>query len=410
MMSWNLPLALLTLTSFSCAGNDDWPQWRGPKRDGVSSETGLLSQWPAGGPPLAWKTNGIGLGYATVSVAQGRIFTAGDGGQSSYIHALDLDGKPLWSAKLGRAGERGGFAGPRGTPTVNGKLLFALSQFGDLVCVETDSGKERWRKNLNKDFKGQVGGWGYSESPLVDGDKVVCTPGGPEGTMVALNKETGELIWQSKEFTDKAEYASAIVEEISGVRQYIQFTGNSLAGVAPETGKLLWRAARKGQTATIPTPVFHDNLVYVTSGYGVGCNLFKISKTDDSFKAEELYANKTMVNHHGGTVRVGEYLYGHSDSKGWVCQEFKTGELVWSSRKLDKGSILCADGHLYLRSESAKGTIALIEATPQGYKETGRFDQPDRSNEHSWPHPVVAGGKLYIRDQDILLCYDVKKK
>jgi outer membrane protein assembly factor BamB len=345
-----------------------------------------------------------------VSIANGRIFTTGDRAEASFVHALDeKSGKQLWSAKLGRPGERGGYHGPRSTPTVDDNLVFALSQFGDLVCFEAAGGKELWRKNLTKDFGGSPGGWGYSESPLVDGGNLICTPGGPQGAMVALNKQTGAEIWRTKDFKDSAEYSSPIRAELEGVRQYIQLTGNSVAGVAADDGRLLWRAPRKGSTAVIPTPIFHQDHVYVTSGYGVGCNLFKISKTGHEFKAQEIYANKVMVNHHGGVVRVGEYLYGHSDRGGWSCQEFKTGNAVWSDRGIGKGSVVCADGHLYLRSEGSKGTVALIEATPAGYKEKGRFDQPQRSNHESWPHPVIANGNLYLRDQDWLLCYDVKK-
>jgi len=244
----------------------------------------------------------------------------------------------------------------------------------------------------------------------VDGDKVLCTPGGSQGAIVALNKKTGETVWQSKDFTDSAAYSSIISAEIGGVKQYIQLTGASVAGVAVEDGRLLWRVPRPGRTAVVPTPIVHDNYVYVTSGYGVGCNLFKVDKSGDQFTAEQVYENKLMMDHHGGVVLVGEHVYGHSDSKGWVCQELKTGNVVWEERqKLGKGSICYADGHLYLRSES-KGTVVLIEATPKAFVEKGRFEQPERSRENSWAHPVVIGGKLYLRDQDVLLCYDVKKK
>lgn len=401
-------LALL-LAPAAFASDVEWSQWRGPHRDGISPDTGLLSEWPAGGPPLAWKATGIGHGYSTVTISGSRIFTMGDGPDTSSIYALDMTGKPLWSAKVGRPG--GDHPGTRCTPTVDGDLVYALGQFGDLVCVEAATGKERWRKNLNSDFGGRMmSGWGNSESPLVDGDKVLCTPGGSQGTVLALNKKTGELVWQSKDFKDSAAYSSIIIGEIAGVKQYIQLTGASVAGLGIEDGRVLWRAPRAGRTAVVPNPICHDNYVYVTSGYGVGCNLFKVSKTGDEFSAEQVYENKAMVDHHGGVVLVGEHLYGHSDSRGWVCQEFKTGNVVWEEKqKLGKGSIVFADGHLYLRSEG-KGTVVLIEATPQGFTEKGRFEQPERSRENSWAHPVVIGGKLYLRDQDILLCYDVRKK
>ncbi len=402
-------LILLFSLSASSVLATDWPQWRGPNRDDVSTEKGLLRQWPAGGPPLVWKTTGLGAGHAGVSAVGAQLFTMGDKSGSAFAVALDkTSGKILWSSKIGGAGADP--AGPRGTPTVDGDRLFVLGQFGDLVCLETATGRELWRKNLERDFGGRCGGWKYSESPLVDGDKLICTPGSARGSIVALSKTTGDLLWQTKSFTDTAEYSSPIVERVLGLRQYIQLTGENVVGVEADTGKVLWRAARHGETATIPTPIFYDNQVYVTSGYGIGCNLFKISKAGDVYRADQVYANKVMVNHHGGVVRVGEYLYGYSDGKGWVCQELKTGRAVWSNPGVGKGSLTCADGHLYLRSEGGNGTIALVEATPTGYVEKARFDQPNRSKENSWPHPVVSGGKLFIRDQDILLCYDVKAK
>jgi outer membrane protein assembly factor BamB len=293
---------------------------------------------------------------------------------------------------------------------VEGALVFALGQHGDLVCLEASSGNEKWRKSFHKDFAGRVGGWGYAESPLVDGEQVVCTPGSPQGTVWALKTRTGEVVWQSKDFTDRADYSSLVMATMDGVKQYVQLTDSSVAGVAADDGRLLWRVERLGKTAVIPTPIVRDNYVYVTSGYGVGCNLFMVTSTGGQFKAEEVYANKVMANHHGGVVLLGENVYGYSDGKGWVCQDFKTGQMVWSSRKLEKGSLVFAEGHLYLRSESESGTVALIEATPAGWKENSRFDQPERSTQNSWPHPVVAGGRLYLRDQDWLLCYDLKEK
>jgi outer membrane protein assembly factor BamB len=387
----------------------DWPQWRGPNRDDVSTEQGLLKQWPPGGPALLWKATGAGEGHGGVAVAGGKVFTTGDKDDSGVALAFDAAGGSLvWKAKIGGAG--GGPPGPRGTPTVDGDRLFVLGQSGDLVCLEAATGKEIWRRNLEKDFGGRCGGWMYSESPLVDGERLICTPGGERGALVALNKRTGELMWRTKDFTDSAEYSSPIVARIGGVSQVVQLTGENVVGVEPESGKVLWRAPRRGETATVPTPIANGDGVYVSSGYGVGCNLFHIVKTNDSYQAGRVYANKVMVNHHGGVVRVGDYLYGYSDGKGWVCQEFETGRLVWSEESVGKGSLTCADGHLYLRAEGGNGAIALVEAAPQGYKETGRFNQPDRSPENSWPHPVVANGRLYLRDQDILLCYDVRMK
>lgn len=403
------------ISATACALADDWPQWRGPNRDDVSKETGLLQDWPAAGPKLAWKASGLGSGYSSVSVTQGKIFTAGEVDESSFIYALDLNGKKIWTAKLGTPGDPGQKGpGPRSTPSVDGDTVVNLGQMGDLVCLDSASGKERWRKNLKRDLGGsQMSGWGYSESPLIDGDKVIATPGGSGGTVVALSRKSGEVLWQTKDLTDRAGYSSVVPATIAGVRQYVQVTDANFVGLDPATGKILWKGARRGQTAVIPTPIVSGDYVYEATGYGVGCSLFKITKEGSDFKADQVYANKTMINHHGGVVLVGENLYGFSDSGRpgvWVCQNFKSGEMVWSSNKLGKGSIVYADGRLILRQENGPGTIVLIEASPSGYKEHGRFDPPDRSNLNSWAHPVVANGILYLRDQDNLLAYDIKAK
>lgn len=407
-----LTTAAALLTGVATLSSADWPQWRGPNRDDHCTETGLLKDWPTGGPTLVWTATGLGKGFATVSVVGDRLFTAGEKGDSGFLMALNTaDGKQVWATKFGKPADPGGFVGPRAAPTVDGELLFAIDQSGELVCLKATDGTEIWRKNLVKDFGGQQPNWGYTESPLVDGDKVIATPGGSKGAVVALNKKTGALVWQSAEFTDPAHYSSLVLAEIGGVKQYVGLTPQSVMGIAAADGKLLWRAPRKGQTAVIPTPVVAEDSVYVTSGYGVGCNLIKISSEGGKFSAQQVYANKVMVNHHGGVIKLGDFVYGYSDGKGWTCQNFKTGEAKWQDKeKLGKGCLLCADGHFYLRQEDGKGPVALIEATPEGFKEHGRFDQPQRSSANSWPHPVIANGKLYLRDQDVLLCYDVKAK
>ena len=402
---------LLLLAGAVLMAGADWPQFRGPNRDNISPDTGLLKQWPVGGPPLAWKATGLGAGYSDVSIVGDRIYTIGEDKESSRVIALNAaDGKPVWTARLGKAGAPGmpEFEGPRATPTVSDGLLVALSQWGDLVCLDANTGKELWRKDYEKDFGGKRPTWGYAESPVIDGNQVVITPGGAEGTIAALDKKTGALLWRTRGFKDEPHYSSLIVEQIGGVRQYIQLTAKSVVGVAAADGKVLWVAPRPGRVAVIPTPIYSDGLVYVNSSYGVGCNLFRINESGGTFSAEQVYANKVMANHHGGVIKVGDCVYGYSEGKGWTCQDFKTGEAKWEEKeKLGKGSIAYADGRFYLRTED-KGTMALIDAAPEGYHERGRFEQPDRSKNKAWPHPVISGGRLYLRDQDVLLCYSLK--
>jgi outer membrane protein assembly factor BamB len=378
-----------------------------------------MQEWPAGGPRLVWKATGLGGGYGGPAVANGRIYLGGYSGEEDVVWALDeTTGKPVWTAKIGpipkTAGPGQGIDrndGPRATPTIDGDRLYMLGAGGRLTCLETATGKESWRKEFAGDLGGRMmSGWGYAESVLVDGDRVVGLPGSVKGTVAAFDKRTGNLLWQSGALTDKAAYASIVIGNLGGVRQYVAFTDQHVAGITPADGELLWQAPRPGRTAVVPTPIVHGDEIFVTSGYGVGCNLFKVSKSGNGFVASEVYAHRDLVNHHGGVVLIGGHLYGHSDSRGWVCLEFQTGKLAWAERGVGKGSVSYADGHLYCRSEGGAGTVALVEATPKGYVEKGRFDQPDRSDKNSWPHPVIAQGKLYLRDQGVLLCYDLKAK
>jgi outer membrane protein assembly factor BamB len=415
-----LAAVVAILLSVPAAADSDWTQWRGPKRDGHSPDTGLLKQWPSAGPSLAWKATGLGSGFSSVSLQGDRIYTMGDVGDSCTIIAMNLtDGKIVWSAKVGKTEGGGGYPGPRCTPTLDGKLVFGLGQYGDLVCVDQADGKEKWRKNLEADFGGKTPHWGYAESPLVDGDQLVCIPGGKSGSVVALNKTSGEKIWQSEPLAGGAEYTSLLPVEIGGVRQYIVVTKGTMAGIAAKDGKVLWKGSHPGGTAVIATPVYADGIAFMTVAYGVGCKAFKITSANGAFSAEVAYSDegkdkkgaKIMDNKTGGVIVVGEHLYGVTDGGRLKCVELKTGKVVWEDRCVGcKASVAFADGHLIVRGEDGRGTIALVEATPEGYKEKGRFDQPERSKKTAWPHPVIAGGKLYIRDQDVLLCFDVKAK
>lgn len=400
--------AFVMITMALSAEGDDWPQWRGVNRDAKSQETDLLEQWPEAGPTLAWKAEGLGGGFSSVSIADGKIFTLGDQGDGNFVIALrESDGTHVWKTRIGASGGHKKYEGPRSTPTVDGGEVFVLNQHSDLVCLDAQSGELTWSVNLVEKFGGEMmSGWKYSESPLVDGDRVICTPGGGDGTLLALDRKTGKKLWQTDKWTDTAGYSSVIIATIAGVRQYVQLTGESVAGVAPDSGKLLWLAQREGKTAVVATPVVADDTVFVTSSYGIGCNAFRIVNENGQWATEELYANKEISNHHGGVVLLDGHVYGSSGG-AFRCLDLASGELDFEGRSVGKGATIYADGHLYLRSES--GPVALIKATPEGLQEVSRFDQPDRSDKKAWPHPVIAGGKLYLRDQDVLLCYDVRE-
>jgi len=391
----------------------DWPAWRGPYRTDISPETGLLTEWPKEGPKLLWKIEGLGDGYSTPSLAQGKIFLLGTVDKEEHIIALDRkDGQKVWSTPIGAMA--GGYPGPRSTPTVDGERLYAISSDGKLACLTTATGALQWKKDLKKDFDGKAGGWAYAESPLIDGARVVCTPGGDKATLVGLNKLTGEPEWQAavslegngKKSFNVAAYSSIIVANHGGVKQYVQFLNGGVVGVSATDGTLLWHYDKPANgTANCSTPLFQDGAVFAASAYGTGGGRADIKVADGKFTAEEAYFVKEIQNHHGGLILLNGHVYGTGGGT-LLCIDFATGKTVWNERGVGKGSICYADGHLYVRSE--RGPIALVEATPNGYKEMGRFEQPDRSKQNAWAHPVVAGGKLYIRDWDILLCYDVK--
>jgi outer membrane protein assembly factor BamB len=424
--AWCLALVLPIATAFAAAPEFfDWPQWQGPDRDAVSRERGLLKEWPKDGPPLAWKVEGLGGGYSAPSVAAGRIFGMSNRGDDEVVWALsEKDGKTLWATPLGQAfpqQARQGKEGPGCTPTVDGERLYVLGMGGDLACLQVKDGKVLWTRSLTRDFGGREPRWSYRESLLVDGDKVICTPGGPDATLAALDKKSGKTIWKSRvPGSPGPGYSSAIAIDFAGQRQYVQFTQKALVGVAASDGTFLWRydkpAARTGINCS--TPVYHNGLVFAAAAYGAGGGLAKLSKEDSGgVKAEEVYFTKKMQNHHGGMIFHDGCLYGANggnEGGNLVCLDFQTGKVLWNERDrggrgVPKGSVALADGRLYYRTEK-DGTVLLIEPSPERYIERGRFQQPERSGTWAWAHPVIANGKLYLRDQDVLLCYDVKAK
>ena len=386
-----------------------WNQFRGPNRDNLSQETGLLKAWSSGGPRLLWTAKGLGEGYSTVSLADGLVLTMGNQAAGESIIALDLQtGQQRWSTRNGSPYRNGRGNGPRGTPTVDGDRLYALGANGDLSCLELKTGRVVWAKNILREFGGSNITWGISESVLIDGDRLICTPGGKRATMVALDKATGGVVWGSAvPGSPRASYASPIVAEVGGVRQYITFTARAVIGVRASDGTFMWEdGSTANRTAICSTPLFYRNHVFSASGYGAGGALLELASNNNVTRARQVYHTRDMKNHHGGMIVLDGHLYGSNDPGILTCLDLKTGRVVWQDRSVGKGSIAYADGHIYLRSE--KGPVALVEATPAGYREKSRFDQPRRSSYPSWPHPVVADGKLFLRDMDILLCYDVK--
>lgn len=400
-------LSMLMLTVFVAvqvvAQSTDWPQWRGPNRDGISKETGLLKSWPANGPALLWKAKGAGNGYSSFAVANGKLYTMGLRGDREFVVAFDVaTGKELWATQHGGAYRNDRGDGPRGTPTVDGGRLYALGGNGDLSSLDARTGKIFWSKNVLKEFGGSNTRWGISESPLVIGDRVLVNAGGPNASIVALKTSDGSVIWKSQ--SDEAGYSSAIPLNVNGSTQVVFFTGARALGLDLKDGKLLWDYARpSNDVANVATPIARANRIFVSSDYGTGGGVIEI-KADN--KAQEIYFTKEMRNHHSSSVLVGDYLYGFS-SAILTAMKFDTGEIAWRNRSVGKGSLVYADGHLYCFSEN--GVVGLVEASPAGYKEVGRFRIPQDSLP-TWTHPVVSGGRLFLRDQDTIYAFDVKDK
>jgi outer membrane protein assembly factor BamB len=414
-------VALAMAASGTTATAGDWPGWRGPGREGVSPEKGLLQEWPTGGPPLLWKASGLGAGFSSLAVAGDRIYTIGDRDGAQQVLALArADGSLVWKARIG-APWPDEYGGGRGTPTVDGELLYALGTEGDLVCLETATGKERWRKSLPRDFGGSMMSmWKFSESPLVDGDRLVFTPGASDAALVAVDKRTGQTIWKTTlpdlgpRGRDGAAYSSIVVSNGAGVKQYVQLVGRGLVGVRASDGKFLWGYNRvANNVANISTPIVRGNFVFASTGYGTGAAQLELQKRGDGVAAKELYflEGNTFQNHHGGLVLVGDHVYaGHGQGKGFpICIDFATGKVAWGGDIRNAGSgsaaVLYADGRLYYRYQN--GVVLLIEATPEGYREKGSFTIPDVKNP-SWSHLAVADGRLYLREQDTLYVHDLR--
>ena len=382
---------------------DDWPQWRGANRDGRSAETGLMKSWPAGGPPLAWRAAGAGEGYSSFAVAQGRLYTLGARGDTEYVIAFDAaSGKRLWETPHGRRFSNDRGDGPRATPTVDGNRLYAFGASGDLSALDPASGERYWSVNVLKEYRGSNISWGLSESPLVLSDRILLNAG---GTIVALKKTDGSAIWKTS--GDEAGYSSAVTQTIGNVTQAIFFTSTRAIGVDVSSGRHLWSYRQvANDVANIATPIVRGNRVFLSSDYGTGAALLQLTASGGGIDAREVYFTREMRNHHASSVLVGDYLYGFS-SAILTAMRFDTGEVAWRDRSVGKGSLVYADGRLYLFSE--RGDVALAEATHEAYREHGRFSL-DIGALPTWSHPVVSNGLLFLRDQDTVYAYDVRSR
>jgi outer membrane protein assembly factor BamB len=400
----------------------DWPQWRGPDRSGVSKESGLLKQWPEGGPKLLWQVNDLGDGYATPIVVGDRIYMLSNTGmENEFVQAISAgDGKVIWTARIGNVGnpnQNPSYPKARSTPTIDGAFLYALGSDGDLACLEVKTGKVRWSKNVRQEFGGQPGEWAYAESPLVDGDVVVVKPGGPQATMLAVNKKNGAVIWKSAiPGGEPAGYASAIVVQAAGRRQYVQLLSKGMVGVDAKTGQFLWRYAEVAKgPAQYFTPVARGEYVYC-GALGVGGGMVRLKADGNGVSAEPVYFTRGLPNGIGGAVIVGDHLYGTEVTQKLLAVDFVTGKVMWEAPNFGWGSIAAADGHLYVHLVT--GDYILVEATPQGFRQKGRFTPPNPPKhkqvgqfpEMAFTYPVIADGRLYVRDLGTLWAYDIKER
>lgn len=401
-------LWVTSLTIGQTHSGADWPQWRGPDRTGLSKETGLMKQWPASGPQRVWQISNLGPGYGSLAIKGERIFLQAQVGRQSTAFSLNrADGKIVWSRALGPAGNNDRGPGPRGTPTVDDDRVYVLTENGDLACLRSMDGAVVWQRNILRDFGARNIPWDISESPLVEGNRLIVTPGGRGAGVVALDKMSGTTVWTSKELSDEAGYASVIAGDVQGIRTLMTLTAQGGVGIRASDGKLMWNYARvANNTANITTPIFYDNKVFYASAYGTGGALLGLTAQAGEVKAQEIYFTREMQNHHGGVVLVNGYLYGFNNSI-LACLEFATGKLMWRHRSVGKGSLTYADGNLYLLSED--NVVGLADATPTGYMEKGRFQIADQGLP-SWAHPVVSGGRLYIRNQATLASYDIRAR
>lgn len=386
----------------------DWPQFRGPDRNGQSPETGLLAQWPAEGLTPAWIAEGLGEGFSSAVIAGGKIYITGmiGGDKQGYLHAFDLDGKRLWSTPYGKEWDKT-YPGTRYTPTIESGKAWLLSSHGVVCCFDAESGALLWQRDVAKDFGGTAPAMGFAESLLIDGDRLIVTPGGADASVVALNKMNGETIWTSKGLSDQSAYCSPISIERGGTRLIVTLVTATLAGLDPETGAVVWRMpfdeTEELQNHAV-APVYADGLLYATSGHRKGGVMYELSAEGKAIT--QRWTDETLNNHHGGVIFLDGHLYGSTMNGRWVCLRATDGAVKWEERGVGKGSVTFAEGHFYCYSE--KGTLGLAEASPDSHAPVSAFEVGQGEGVH-WAHPSIAGGRLYVRHGDVLLAYDIKR-
>jgi outer membrane protein assembly factor BamB len=387
-----------------------WPQFHGPRRDNISHETGLLKQWPSSGPKLLWTAEDIGEGFATIAVANGLIYTTGNIGAHTVITALDLDGKSEWTTKNGPAYKRS-HPGTRSTPTVDNGRLYHQNADGDIICLDAATGKTVWSLNILEKFNGRNIRWGLAESLLVDGNNLICTPGGATAGIVALDKNTGQTVWICDDTNDKPGYCSPIVFEHKGVRHIVTMMARSIAGVNADNGKLLWQFEHiTPYDENISIPIFHDGCIFVST-QATGSRLLSLKVRGEEVSVEQVWQSKLLDNQHGGVLLVGHYLYGscRNTTRGsWACLDINTGKHMYSEPGIGRGSLTYVDGMLYALNHDR--TVALVRPLPHTFEIISQFTIPAAGSGPTWAHPVVCNGRLYIRHGDFLYCYDIKSE
>jgi outer membrane protein assembly factor BamB len=385
-----------------------WPRFHGPNFDNISPDTGLLKKWPADGPSLRWKVRGIGEGYSSVTLAGGRIFTAGNIKNRTIVTALDLNGRILWQADNGPAWT-GSYPGTRGTPTIDGPRVYHESPLGQLTCFDARSGKPLWSVNILERFRSQNITWALAESVLIDGERVICCPGGPVTSVVALNKMTGDIVWTSPSTGDLASYASPSLGEFAGRRIIFTMNARAVIGVDADRGDLLFRHEHvTSWDVNALMPIYHNGQVFVSTGYGTGAKMLRLSAKGDKIDTSVVWEERRFDNHHGGVLLLNGYLYGSNHRGRWMCLDWATGKISYDEAGVGKGSLTFADGMLYVLSE--RGVVGLVEAGPQAHRVVSSFRLPPDGTGPSWAHPVVIGGVLYIRHGDVLYAYDVRAR